>query len=479
MSSDSASKKCPNCNSYVDRQDKFCKVCGHDFSTDKIKQGGNKTFEDFLLEASMGSNKDIFRRDIFNDEVDQEDFEDDEREDTNLSEDYFADQKSQDENIYYESEEKTYYEDQNLDTDQEDKPLTDSRKEEENHEDDPAQSLRADTYDDSGSFSDTDRLSLFDIEKAERDSFASPRTSFYSRAREGFSENILENDSRFFRVLIILIVLVLIATGVVVAVNYDYGSPNSASEGNSILRDQDEDLVNSVIEAVNAKSADNLINLLKSSDQTKTFTKEDATKFIERLNSNPKEKEEFEKWIKEDLDKLDRDKEYKSNRPIRLENEGKNMVALIDPIKVEIENPENAQISLEGGKDYSFSGKETALISSNDLSFKQEVEFSYFDGNNKLSWSDIDLSKSVADYEVKEGEKPYEVRNGSDDIEAYVFVNDQNTTLRPDQFNEIGNVNINYGDSVRLVAKGESGLLKSEAFEVGEEYWVRLHIYTE
>ena len=49
---DSNLKKCPNCNYFVSIEDRFCRVCGHDFSKDDDFSSEGKTFEDFLLEAS-------------------------------------------------------------------------------------------------------------------------------------------------------------------------------------------------------------------------------------------------------------------------------------------------------------------------------------------------------------------------------------------------------------------------------------------
>lgn len=44
---DSNLKKCPNCNSFVGVEDRFCRVCGHDFSKDDDFSSEGKTFEDF------------------------------------------------------------------------------------------------------------------------------------------------------------------------------------------------------------------------------------------------------------------------------------------------------------------------------------------------------------------------------------------------------------------------------------------------
>lgn len=54
---DSNLKKCPNCNSFVEIDDRFCRVCGHDFSKDDDYSSEGKTFEDFLLEASKFRNE--------------------------------------------------------------------------------------------------------------------------------------------------------------------------------------------------------------------------------------------------------------------------------------------------------------------------------------------------------------------------------------------------------------------------------------
>ena len=54
---DSNLKKCPNCNSFVGVDDRFCRVCGHDFSKDDDFSSEGKTFEDFLLEASKFRNE--------------------------------------------------------------------------------------------------------------------------------------------------------------------------------------------------------------------------------------------------------------------------------------------------------------------------------------------------------------------------------------------------------------------------------------
>ena len=40
---DSNLKKCPNCNSFVGVEDRFCRVCGHDFSKDDDFSSEGKT----------------------------------------------------------------------------------------------------------------------------------------------------------------------------------------------------------------------------------------------------------------------------------------------------------------------------------------------------------------------------------------------------------------------------------------------------
>lgn len=465
MKDSNTSKKCPNCNSYVDKEDKFCKVCGHDFSTDEINQTGKKTFEDFLLEASIGS-----KRNFLNVEKELEKAEKIiDSDDTNLSEDYFANEKSIDEKIYGEAD------GFDLDKD-EDRKLESSYSEGDTSYDD---FIEDDTYDDfkSTSISDTDKLNLFGLGKERDDEvgFSYPKIDIYTRIRNSLDQNLLENDSRFFKVLISLIIVVLLSTAIVVAVNNQDSSSTSILK-DSVLKDQDTSINSQIMDAINTESAKQLVSLLKSSNSSVAFNEDLATKFINRLNNNPNEKTELENWLKEDLEKLKEDEDYESDRPIKIRKEGNSLQAFIEPIKVSIENPDNGEIRLEAGKDYSFSGKEIGIVSSNDLEFRQEFDLSYFDASShKISWEDVDLSKSLFDYEIKEGDKPYEIRKATERT-VYVFVNDQNTGLTNDEFNEFGQVNIDYGDQVRIVAKSDSGLLKSSPIDVGSEYWVRLHI---
>ena len=66
------------------------------------------------------------------------------------------------------------------------------------------------------------------------------------------------------------------------------------------------------------------------------------------------------------------------------ENDGYKI--LIDPIKVTIENPENAKLSLENASEYAFPGKKILLIESNDLTLRQNYDLSFFSKNGAINW---------------------------------------------------------------------------------------------
>lgn len=409
---DSNLKKCPNCNSFVGVEDRFCRVCGHDFSKDDDFSSEGKTFEDFLLEASKFRN-----------------------------------------------------ETQNHD-------LGFIKKEEDNSTDNEKNYSKIDN----GSNQDTtDRLNVVDIEseslKKEREKAFQEANTDYDDYYDYYDED--DEKSSIFKKIIFSIIGVALLIGIVFGIKYIKPMLQENLAGKTITAETVKD---KFIQAVQAKSSEQMISIVKSSNQSVPFKNKDAEEFINEINSNPEHQTTILKWLEDDEANLKSDKSYKSTNPLRMVKENDGYKILIDPIKLTIENPENAKLSLENASQYAFPGKKILLIESNDLTLRQNYDLSFFSKNNAINWDIVDINKTLPDFDVASGEKNYEIRKTIDD-DCLVFVNDKNTGLTTDKFNEKGRKNLTEDqDFVRMVAKGKNGLLKSPKQTVGWETWVRLYL---
>ena len=409
---DSNLKKCPNCNSFVGVEDRFCRVCGHDFSKDDDFSSEGKTFEDFLLEASKFRN-----------------------------------------------------ETQNHD-------LGFIKKEEDNSTDNEKNYSKIDN----GSNQDTTyRLNVVDIEseslKKEREKAFQEANTDYDDYYDYYDED--DEKSSIFKKIIFSIIGVALLIGIVFGIKYIKPMFQENLAGKTITAETVKD---KFIQAVQAKSSEQMISIVKSSNQAVPFRNKDAEEFINEINSNPEHQTTILKWLEDDEANLKSDKSYKSTNPLKMVKENDGYKILIDPIKLTIENPENAKLSLENASQYAFPGKKILLIESNDLTLRQNYELSFFSKNNAINWDIVDINKTLPDFDVASGEKNYEIRKTIDD-DCLVFVNDKNTGLTTDKFNEKGRKNLTEDqDFVRMVAKGKNGLLKSPKQTVGWETWVRLYL---
>lgn len=409
---DSDLKKCPNCNSFVGVEDRFCRVCGHDFSKDDDFSSEGKTFEDFLLEASKFRN-----------------------------------------------------ETQNHD-------LGFIKKEEDSSTDNEKNYSKIDN----GSNQDTtDRLNVVDIES---ESLKKEREKAFQETNTDYDDYYEYHDyddekSSIFKKIIFSIIGVALLIGIVFGIKYIKPMFQENLAGKTITG---ETVKAKFIQAVQAKSSEQMISIVKSSNQSVPFKNKDAEEFINELNSNPEHQTTILKWLEDDEANLKSDKSYKSTNPLKMVKGNDGYKILIDPIKLTIENPENAKLSLENASQYAFPGKKILLIESNDLTLRQNYDLSFFSKNNAINWDIVDINKTLPDFDVASGEKNYEIRKTIDD-DCLVFVNDKNTGLTTDKFNEKGRKNLTEDqDFVRMVAKGKNGLLKSPKQTVGWETWVRLYL---
>lgn len=409
---DSNLKKCPNCNSFVGVEDRFCRVCGHDFSKDDDFSSEGKTFEDFLLEASKFRN-----------------------------------------------------ETQNHD-------LGFIKKEEDSSTDNEKNYSKIDN----GSNQDTtDRLNVVDIES---ESLKKEREKAFQETNTDYDDYYEYHDyddekSSIFKKIIFSIIGVALLIGIVFGIKYIKPMFQENLAGKTITG---ETVKAKFIQAVQAKSSEQMISIVKSSNQSVPFKNKDAEEFINELNSNPEHQTTILKWLEDDEANLKSDKSYKSTNPLKMVKGNDGYKILIDPIKLTIENPENAKLSLENASQYAFPGKKILLIESNDLTLRQNYDLSFFSKNNAINWDIVDINKTLPDFDVASGEKNYEIRKTIDD-DCLVFVNDKNTGLTTDKFNEKGRKNLTEDqDFVRMVAKGKNGLLKSPKQTVGWETWVRLYL---
>ena len=404
-------KKCPNCNSYVEIEDRFCRVCGHDFSKDDDFSSEGKTFEDFLLEASKFRNE------------------------------------TQNHNLSFINEE-------NGSSDN-DKNYSDNNKH-----------SNQDT---------TDRLNIVDIEseslKKEREKAFQETSKDYEDYYDYYDED--DEKSSIFKKIIFSVIGVALLIGLVFGIKYIKPMFQENLAGKTITA---ESVKGKFIQSIQAKSSEQMISIVKSSNQSVPFRNKDAEEFINEINSSPEHKTTILKWLEDDEANLKSDKSYKSTNPLKMVKENDGYKILVDPIKLTIENPENAKLSLENDSEYAFPGKKILLIESNDLTLRQNYDLSFFSKNNAINWDIVDINKTLPDFDVASGEKNYEIRKTIDD-DCLVFVNDKNTGLTTDEFNEKGRKNLTEDqDFVRMVAKGKNGLLKSPKQTVGWETWVRLYL---
>ena len=410
---DSNLKKCPNCNSFVGVEDRFCRVCGHDFSKDDDFSSEGKTFEDFLLEASK------FRSET-----------------------------------------------QNHD-------LGFIKKEEDSSTDNENNYSKIDN----GSNQDTtDRLNVVDIEseslKKEREKAFQETSNDYDDYYDYYDYEDDEKSS-IFKKIIFSVIGVALLIGIVFGIKYIKPMFQENLAEKTITA---ESIKGKFIQSVQTKSSEQMMSIVKSSNQSVPFRNKDAEEFINEINSNPEHQTTILKWLEDDEANLKSDKSYKSTNPLKMVKENDGYKILIDPIKLTIENPENAKLSLENASQYAFPGKKILLIESNDLTLRQNYDLSFFSKNNAINWDIVDINKTLPDFDVASGEKNYEIRKTIDD-DCLVFVNDKNTGLTTDKFNEKGRKNLTEDqDFVRMVAKGKNGLLKSPKQTVGWETWVRLYL---
>lgn len=409
---DSNLKKCPNCNSFVGVEDRFCRVCGHDFSKDDDFSSEGKTFEDFLLEASK------FRNETQN-------------------HDLGSIKKEEDSSTDNEKNYSKIDNDSNQDT--------------------------------------TDRLNVVDIES---ESLKKEREKAFQETNTDYDDYYEYHDyddekSSIFKKIIFSIIGVALLIGIVFGIKYIKPMFQENLAEKTITA---ESVKGKFIQAVQAKSSEQMISIVKSSNQSVPFKNKDAEEFINEINSNPEHQTTILKWLEDDEANLKSDKSYKSTNPLKMVKENDGYKILIDPIKLTIENPENAKLSLENASQYAFPGKKILLIESNDLTLRQNYDLSFFSKNNAINWDIVDINKTLPDFDVASGEKNYEIRKTIDD-DCLVFVNDKNTGLTTDKFNEKGRKNLTEDqDFVRMVAKGKNGLLKSPKQTVGWETWVRLYL---
>lgn len=410
---DSNLKKCPNCNSFVGVEDRFCRVCGHDFSKDDDFSSEGKTFEDFLLEASKFRNE------------------------------------TQNHNLGFIKKEE------------------DSSRDNEKNYSKIGNGSNQDT---------TDRLNLVDIEpeslKKEREKAFQETNTDYDDYYDYYDYEEDEKSS-IFKKIIFSIIGVALLIGIVFGIKYIKPMFQENLAEKTITA---ESVKAKFIQAVQAKSSEQMMSIVKSSNQAVPFRNKDAEEFINEINSNPEHQTTILKWLEDDEANLKSDKSYKSTNPLKMVKENDGYKILIDPIKLTIENPENAKLSLENASQYAFPGKKILLIESNDLTLRQNYDLSFFSKNNAINWDIVDINKTLPDFDVASGEKNYEIRKTIDD-DCLVFVNDKNTGLTTDKFNEKGSKNLTEDqDFVRMVAKGKNGLLKSPKQTVGWETWVRLYL---
>lgn len=117
-----------------------------------------------------------------------------------------------------------------------------------------------------------------------------------------------DEKSSIFKKIIFSIIGVALLIGIVFGIKYIKPMFQENLAGKTITAETVKD---KFIQAVQAKSSEQMISIVKSSNQAVPFRNKDAEEFINEINSNPEHQTTILKWLEDDEANLKSDKSYK------------------------------------------------------------------------------------------------------------------------------------------------------------------------
>lgn len=211
-----------------------------------------------------------------------------------------------------------------------------------------------------------------------------------------------------------------------------------------------------------------------------TLNEEQIKSFIDVLKEDETKLNMIEKWLREDLENLIKDKNYISKRPIRLQKHGKvkavftDYKIVLDASKVKIEKPNLDTTVLINGEEEKlkdqiyevFPSKLTIFYYDNSIKLKNEALVFPNEKNEEITISYLDtkdytIANDSITLDTNSKESSFKIKTR--DEKSILFVNDKNTNLTVKEFNNLESTNIKNTDELKLVTKMPWGYVVSDA----------------
>lgn len=178
-----------------------------------------------------------------------------------------------------------------------------------------------------------------------------------------------------------------------------------------------------------------------------------------------------EKWIKEDAENLKKDADYISQRPIRLQKQGKikgifdDYKIVFDSVKFKVEKSRivNTSVLVDGNEEevsdkvYEiFPGVATVFYYDNGVKLRNEIEIFPDETNEVKSITygegvEYALANELFTLDTNSNESSFKINTR--DEESILFVNDKNTGITVKEFNTYNSTNIKKDDILKVVTK--------------------------
>ncbi len=268
--------------------------------------------------------------------------------------------------------------------------------------------------------------------------------------------------------------------------------------------------------AITEENTQSLTNLVVSSNENVVINEDALKPFSKLMKSDQIYRSSLIGAIKEDSSKLGIDENYKSNRSYRLENTGKKYLffkdykVVVDPLQLSVTASEDAKYTL---MDKEISGNSENMVLLPGLydvenkvnGEKYQINLSptnenLQDGNLIVSLSSLTpiVQDSAAETEGKPQEQPSETKPEDKPVEtpvqdskwegetefhidttqkdAMVYINDENTNLTVEQYNQIPLKSVVSGDRIKIGIEYPWGMGFSKETSLSGEALISLYV---